>query len=150
MKTGVFVVLLGIAAVFSLPAQTAELIEAIGNESEISVGSAAYIAAASSSLVAPDASPRQALEALSDRGYSAGGYTEDDSVRLDHFAYMLMVAHEMSGGLMYGLFPGPRYAFREFEFERVLRGGGDPDDTLSGTRALRLTGRVLSIVEARG
>ncbi|MFW6387699.1 MAG: hypothetical protein ACOC0B_00350 [bacterium] len=150
MKTGVFVLLLGIAAVFSLPAQTAEIIETIGNESEISVGSAAYIAAASSNLIEPDASPRQALDALADRGYRAGGDAEDESVRLDRFAYMLMVAHDLPGGVMYSLFPGPRYAFREFEFERILRGGGNPGDPLSGTRALRLTGRVLSIVEARG
>ena len=150
MKPWVFVLLLGVVAVFSLPAQTAERIETIGNEAEVSVGSAAYIAAASASLIESDASPSQALEALADRGYRLDGSAEDDSVRLDHFAYMLMIAHDLSGGFMYTLFPGPRYAFREFEFERILRGGGNSGDPLSGTRALRLTGRVLSIVEARG
>jgi len=149
MRTKLIVVLLVLAGAVALFAQTAERIEQIGNEDQISAGSAAYLAAASAGLVNDDASPQQALEALVNLGFPSGIETSVPA-RLDQFAFMLMLAHNRPGGLMYSLLPGPRYAMRELEYQRILRGGGDPGDTLTGTRALRLTGRMLTIVEAEG
>ena len=149
MRTKLIVVLLVLAGAVALFAQTAERIEQIGNEDQISAGSAAYLAAASAGLVNDDASPQQALEALVNLGFPSGIETSVPA-RLDQFAFMLMLAHNRPGGLMYSLFPGPRYAFRELEFQRIIRGGGVPRATLTGTRALRLVGRMLTLAEAEG
>lgn len=149
MRIKVVVVLLVFMSALTLSAQTAERIERIGNEQHISVGSAAYVTAASAGIVDDTATAEEALDALVNLGFPT---VEETSVpaRLDQFAYMLMLAHNRPGGFMYSLLPGPRYAMRELEYERILRSGGDPGDPLSGNRALRLTGRMLTIVEAEG
>ncbi|MFP4510989.1 MAG: hypothetical protein ACLFNQ_12780 [Spirochaetaceae bacterium] len=149
MRTTLFVALLAVTSAFALLAQTAERIEQIGNEDQVSVGSAAFVVAASAGLVSDDATAAQALDVLENLGFPAG-VEPSVPARLDQFAYMLMLAFDRSGGIMYSLLPGPRYALRELDYERVLRGGGDPGDSLTGSRALRLTGRMLTIVEAEG
>ena len=141
---------MGLIVVLPAIGQTAERIEEVLAQDELRVGSAGYIAAASGGLVADDASAGEALAALAELGFPQDRVTEDDVVRLDQFAYMLMLAHGRAGGLLYAVLPGPRYAFRELRYERVIRGGGDPNDPLSGSRALRIVGRILDIVEAEG
>jgi hypothetical protein len=48
---------------------------------------------------------------------------------------------------MYALIPGPRYAYRELRYRRILEGRIDPAQRVSGERLLRLLNKVL---EERG
>lgn len=64
-------------------------------------------------------------------------------IRLDEFAFMLVRAFGFKGGIMYTLFPGPRYAYRELVYRRVLEGRLDPAQTVSGERLLYVLGRAL-------
>ena len=124
-------------------AQSGDRIDEILVQDELTVGSAAYLAAASAGLVGPDATEAESLSALGELGFPAGTVAIDDPVRLDHFSYMLMLAHRLSGGFMYAIAPGPRYAYREFRYQRVFRGGGDPRSAIDGSLAMRMTGRVV-------
>lgn len=128
-------------------AQSGERMDSIIDQVDVSAGEAAYLAAASAEIVDPEADNEEALDALTQRGLDPGRVSPDEAVTLGEFSYMLMLAHDLGGGFMYTLFPGPRYSFRELSFQRVIRGGGDPDHDLSGTRAIRLTGRVVSLAE---
>ena len=141
-----------LGALIASPAvsQTAERIDEILDQEELTAGAAAYIAAASGNVVSDSADGAEALNALADLGFPADAVSVDDPVRLDQFSYMLMLSHERSGGILYTLFPGPRYALRELEHERVVRGGGDPGDTLTGSRGLRLVGRLITVADAEG
>ena len=141
---------LGALIVSPAVAQTAERIDEILDQDELTVGAAAYIAAASGDVVPDSAGTEEALSALGELGFPADAVSADDPIRLDQFSYMLMLSHERSGGMLYTLFPGPRYALRELEHERVVRGGGDPGDTLTGSRGLRLVGRLITVADAEG
>ncbi|MFP4644637.1 MAG: hypothetical protein ACLFM0_09805 [Spirochaetales bacterium] len=141
-----------VGALIAVPAvsQTADRIDEVLDHDELTAGDAAYIAAASGSLVADTADAEEALAALSEAGFPADAVAADEPVRLDEFAYMLMLSHERPGGLFYTLFPGPRYAFRELEYERVIRGGGDPNDTITPSRGINLVTRLTNITDAEG
>lgn len=125
--------------------QTAEKLDPILDAERLTAGQAAYIAAASSGLIDGNESNSEALQALVERGLSGDTDSGDRTVRLDEFARMLMLSFDRDGGLLYKLFPGPRYALRELEFERVVQGGGDPAQPVSGQRAIRLSGRLRQI-----
>jgi hypothetical protein len=75
------------------------------------------------------------------------GAERGDPVRLDELAFMLARAFELRGGILYTLIPGPRYAYRELRYRRILEGRIDPAQTVSGERLLHLLGRIL---ERRG
>ena len=128
-------------------AQTAETLEQITEREQITVGQAAYIAAASAGVIGETESEQAALAALFDSGSDGAASRQDHPVTLAMYSHMLMTAFERDGGLLYSLFPGPRYALRELEFERVIQGGGDPGDTVSGRRALQFASRLRSIAE---
>ncbi len=133
------------AAAFSF-GQTAERLERISERDQITVGEAAYIAAASGGLISETDSEATAFDALFEADESPA-VAADERVSLGLYAHMLMTAFERDGGLLYSLFPGPRYAFRELEFERVIQGGGDPGDSVDGRRALQMVTRMRAIAE---
>jgi hypothetical protein len=70
---------------------------------------------------------------------------ESEPVRLDEFAFLLARAFGLKGGIMYTLFPGPRYAYRELVYRGILEGRVDPAQTLSGERLLYVMGRALEL-----
>jgi hypothetical protein len=50
----------------------------------------------------------------------------------------------MKGGMMYAIFPGPRYAYRSMVSRNFIQGAADPAMTVNGNRFLLILGRVLS------
>jgi hypothetical protein len=58
-----------------------------------------------------------------------------------------MKAFALKGGILYSLFPLPRYACRELVYLRIIQGGLDPDERLDGRAFLQILGRVLSYTE---
>ena len=148
--SAVISVLIALTAVSTIASQTPERIDELLDADSLDRGEAAYIAAASAGVVEADASNDAALDALVERGFSSDRAEEPQvAARLDEFSHMSMLAHDISGGFMYSLFPGPRYAYRELRHEGVFSRGGDPATQVSGAYALRTVGRLLSITEAR-
>jgi hypothetical protein len=62
---------------------------------------------------------------------------------LGEYAYILMKAFHMQGGIMYSIFPGPRYASRELAFLEMIPGSASSGRTLSGEEVIRILGNVL-------
>jgi hypothetical protein len=54
-----------------------------------------------------------------------------------------MQAFEIKGGVMYRIFPGPRYAGRELSYLGLIRGNGSPTRTFDGDEAIGILGRLL-------
>jgi hypothetical protein len=65
-------------------------------------------------------------------------------IRMGELSYLVMKSFGLSGGFMYALFPGPRYAYRALAWRRILPGGADPARSLSGEELLYITGTVLT------
>ena len=55
-----------------------------------------------------------------------------------------MKAFNLGGGLMYTLFPGPRYAYRELTFLNLLSSKGGPYREVSGLEVVNTLSRVLN------
>lgn len=66
----------------------------------------------------------------------------DQPIRFGEFSYLLMQAFELSGGVMYRLAPGPRYAAREVVYRGHTRGTQAAGRFLSGDEVLRIVGSV--------
>jgi hypothetical protein len=87
-----------------------------------------------------------AWEAALGRGWvkgEAGG-----ALRLREAAFLVAGAFGLKGGLMYSLLPGPRYAYRELLYRKIIQGRADGNFTVSGERLLRIIGRVLDYTGA--
>jgi hypothetical protein len=72
----------------------------------------------------------------------------DRALRLKEAAFLVMGAFGIKGGFRYTLFPGPRYAYRELLYHKIIQGRSDEGFTLSGERLLGIIGRALAFTGA--
>ena len=124
-------------------AQPGELLESLLLEEEASFGSSAYVVLVSAELIPEDSSPAEAALFLHEQGWKKLDKNADDTIRLGEFSFMILKAFGWKGGIMYSVFPGPRYASRELTFQKIFRKREEPGRTLSGEEVLRYLGRVL-------
>jgi hypothetical protein len=82
-----------------------------------------------------------AWRAARERGWAAG--EADRVLRLKEAAFLAAGAFGLKGGLLYTLFPGPRYAYRELLHLRLIQGRSDGNAPVSGERLLQIIGQVL-------
>ena len=78
-----------------------------------------------------------ALGKASELGLFYSGKTAETPVRVDELSYMLMTSLSLKGGLMYGIFPGFRYAYREMVYKKIVDGSGGPSRIVSGDEVMR-------------
>ena len=141
-----FVLILVILAAHAT-AQSNEMIDAILAQETASVGSAAYIALAAGELINDDTSPDRAVVVAREAGWLPAEADPGDDATFGQLAFLLMQATEVEGGLMYRIFPGPRYAAREFVYKGWSPERRGPKDPVSGQFLLRVTGNFLDSVE---
>jgi hypothetical protein len=55
-----------------------------------------------------------------------------------------MRSFDLKGGILYTLFPGPRYANREMVYLRLVQGRTDPQRFVDGGTFLQILGRTLT------
>jgi hypothetical protein len=128
-------------------AQSNEFIDQVLTKKQLDTASAAYLALAASGLADPGMSTDQALSALGQRGWNVKLSSPAAPVTLGQYSYLLMRAFNISGGLFYRAFPGPRYAERELAYRGFITDRANPYRTLSGEEALRILGAVLASKE---
>jgi hypothetical protein len=128
------------AAVFG---QTAERLDAVLAAERVSFAQAAAVLLPAAGLADPEAGEEEIL-ALARQWFPRGAAAENP-VSLDRLSYMAMKSFGLSGGFMYALFPGPRYAYRAMAWRRLLPPRADPRRTLSGEELLYITGRLLAL-----
>ncbi len=123
----------------------------------IPAGAAAFSGSDMDALLEMDALTRGAAsrlvaEAARSAGAAAGAAAKfetpaedsgEEPVSLGTYSHMLMEAFDISGGIMYSLFPSGRYASRELGFRGYIRGDSGAYRTVSGQEALGILGRVL-------
>jgi hypothetical protein len=144
-----------IAVYFCAPAmngtlfgQSAEAMDDILEAEHISFGQASYLLLVAREELDADADFSTAADLMTERLPSAVGRGYADGMSLGGFSYLLMEFYGRPGGLMYGFFPGPRYAVRQLAFDEVIQGRAYPNTPLSGERALRILERFLYLFES--
>ncbi|MDR0720741.1 MAG: hypothetical protein LBF78_13985 [Treponema sp.] len=123
--------------------QTAAEIEGILDTEEITYTQAAYFTLASAPGTPPTSQAGAFVLAL-ERGWLPKNAEPDSSVKLRNLSLLIMKAFDLEGGLMYTLFPGPRYSYREMTRRGFIEGRVYPGFAVSGERFLQILGNVLS------
>jgi hypothetical protein len=144
MKKNFFV--LSALLVFSLmplAAQTAAELERILALPELSYGEAARFVLGAAGLTAADNSTEAAYHFAMDNNWLPKKAVEADLVTLGGLSLLVMKALDIKGGFMYALFPGPRYAYRELAYRKIITGRAYSTLPVSGERFLRILSRAL-------
>lgn len=123
--------------------QSNELLDALFEESATTLGQAAYLVLTAAGLLAEEATPAEAATALAGQGWIVPQRPAQEPLTLGEYSHLLMQAFQLEGGLMYRLFPGPRYAGRELAYLRLIRGDTSPYRSFSGEEAIGILGRLL-------
>jgi hypothetical protein len=134
-----------VAALCAVPVfgQTAEKLDAVLASERVSFGRAAGIILPAAGLLPPDATDGAAFAAAGE--WLPRRADSNAPIRLGELSRLAMGAFGLSGGVLYRLFPGPRYAYRAMAWRRLLPPDADPGQTVSGEELLYITGRLLSL-----
>lgn len=85
-----------------------------------------------------------AFEKARSSGWIPPRASADSPITLSSLSFLIMSAYNMRGGLMYAMFPGPRYAYRSMVSRSFIQGPSDPSMTVNGQRFLLILERVLT------
>ena len=141
MKNVILVMLLGAAA--GLYAQSAKEVDLLLSDPRVSYARAARYILPAAGILSASASESDAFKAALEQGWLPDGADPAAPIRLDESAYLILRAFSLEGGLMYRLFPGPRYAYRELVYRQFIQGRRDPAQPVPGERLVRILGRAL-------
>lgn len=141
-------VALSALAVGSASALTNEFVDRILESESLTWGDAVLLVLTGARIVPDGATIEDAIAARELQDWNLGRYTVETPVTLGAYAYLLMQAFRLDGGMMYRIAPGPRYAFRELRYRDFIERPAAPFWTVSGERAVQVLERVLASEEA--
>lgn len=149
MKAHVAVVLLGVFALAAAPlhAQSNVILDRILADDDLVYGSAAYLLMLASGAVSDEATMSLAVTELNRSGLGLDDRGAGDTITLGEYALLTMRVFSIPGGIAWSVYPSPRYAARELEYRGIIQGQVYPRMKLSGERAMRILGRVLTMRE---
>jgi hypothetical protein len=84
------------------------------------------------------------MEALKQQDWGIKVPEQPTDISLGQYAYLIMKAFNIPGGLMYRLMPGSRYAAREIAYLGFVTENPSPYRSISGQEAMQILNNVLS------
>ena len=134
---------------FQLYSQSNEVIDALLEQKEASIGSAAYIVLSAAGLLSDDTGIEDAFLALKEQKWIKikEEKTPNSPVKLGEFSFILMKAFDIKGGILYSIFPGTRYAAKELACLGFIDGDKSPYRYVSGEEVLQMLGSILDLKE---
>lgn len=128
-------------------AQSNEIIDSLLSEKYADYGKAAYLTLSAANLVdrnaIADNAAREALSFLKGSGWKLKIKSPDEKINLGEYCLLVMKSFKMQGGVMYFVFPSPRYASRELYSLGFIDGSKDPYRKISGEEAVSILQRVM-------
>lgn len=139
----VLIVALLPACTTGLWAQSDTVMDTLLAEKSASFGEAVYLVMTAMNAVPDTASVEDAVTAAGQQSWRLPKADAASPITLGQYSFLLMQAFHVRGGLMYSLFPGPRYAARELAFRKLIAGDASPYRAVSGTEAVQILGSLL-------
>jgi len=130
---------------FYMYSQSNDQIDVLLDEPQARLDSTAYIVLSAGKIIEESTDVATAFAKAAEIGLFHSGEKAETPVRADEFSYMLMRSLSLKGGLMYMFFPGPRYAYREMVYRKVLSGTGGPSRIVSGDEVVRSLSAALDL-----
>ena len=132
--------------VFSIHAQSADAITEILDADTVTVGQVCYLSAVEQGLMSERDSFENAVLALVENGQIKPGLHKDDVIPAVNIAFILSQMWEIKGGVMFKITKGsPRYAFKQFKADGVIKPNIEPGDYISGSEFLNIYNACLSV-----
>jgi hypothetical protein len=139
LVTALFILLPGL-----LYGQTAADMDELLDAGEISWAQACRFVLPAAGVLEENAPAPAAFAAARDNGWLPKTAAQDGPVNLGGLSFLIMQAFSIEGSVLYTLFPGPRYAYRQLDYLGLIPGLRDPALKVSGERFLQILGRVLN------
>ncbi|HON88620.1 MAG TPA: hypothetical protein PK025_08350 [Spirochaetales bacterium] len=133
-----FLVVVYVIVLYQLFAQSAVFLDEILSSKQITFSQAAYLVFVGNGEYQDTVQQKVALEEALKRKWIKQTGNPDNPITVAQFAYLVMRAFGINGGLMYTLFPGPRYGFRELVYKGLIPRTIDPQAYVDGALALRI------------
>jgi hypothetical protein len=124
-------------------AQSNKIVDDLLLETTASYGNASYMVLTAAGLIPESAEEEDALAEAVKRGYNPKGKGIYSPISLGEYSHMLMQVFDIGGGIMYSIFPSPRYASRELGFKGYIKRDFGAYRNVSGREAIQILGRIL-------
>ena len=144
-----FCLVLWCGAAPALSAQSNQLIDDLLAEEQATFGKSIHLVLQAAGVIDEQSAVIEAIDALADKHWNVELKPAWEPIQLGEYAYILMRAFHIQGGIMYSIFPGPRYASKELAFMGIIPEKESPGRTVSGEEVLRILGRILEVQEER-
>ena len=144
-----FSAVLAVLLVFSvsmLYSQSNDRIDELLLQSQAHQDSTAYIVLAAGGHITESDGLDAAFAKAIELGVANSASSPDSPVRVDELSFMLMKSLSLKGGLLYSIFPGKRYAYRELVFHKAVNGSGGPGRLVTGEEVMRSLGYASRLV----
>lgn len=113
------------------------------SQKSASFGEAVYLVMTATGRVSDSASIGEAIAALRTAHWGVRLEESNAPLTLGEFALLVMRGFDLQGGIMYRLFPGPRYAARELVYRKAIYGDPSPYRKVSGAEIVQILGNVM-------
>ena len=129
---------------WNLFGQSNSVIDTLLGESAADFGNSAYMVLTGAGLLDEGSDVSEGLKIFAEGKWNAlAGKRAEDPLTLGEYSFLITGAFDIQGGLMYRLFPGPRYAVRELKYLGIIDRDADPSVPVSGEDVIRILGYVL-------
>ncbi len=113
------------------------VIDSILAQKAISWQNAAWLVGRATQLLDDSATPADAVAKAVSAGWGPASRAPDAPLDLRSYSFTLVKALALPHGLLFQIFPGPRYALRELVFRKIVPVTLPPDMPVSGEEAMR-------------
>jgi outer membrane protein OmpA-like peptidoglycan-associated protein len=127
-----------------LHGQTAAELDELLDTPEITWAQACRFVLPASGALEADTAPEAAFDAARERGWLPRRAAAEKALNLGELSFLIVQSFSIKSSFLYALFPGPRYAYRQLDYLRLIPGSRDPGMRVSGERLLQILGKVLA------
>ena len=132
-----------VLVILPLSAQSNALMDRLLDEEKAQFGDVVYMTMVAAKLLPETASPAEALQAMYQQNWKVETLRGDAPIPLGTYSLLLMKAFKFKGGILYTLFPGPRYACRELGYMKIIPKDVLMNRSVTGEEAVRMLGKVM-------
>ncbi|MGI5100981.1 hypothetical protein [Treponema vincentii] len=124
--------------------QSAERVDKILETEQATFGQAAYLIQTALNDSSDELDFNTAFDRFKNENQNLipDSVTAEEAISAKTYAFLLMKAFNVKGGMMYRIYPCPRYAYRDLRYLGVIQANSDPDAPLAGSAMLQILGRI--------
>jgi len=124
--------------------QSNRLIDRLLEQEQASFSHTLYLVQTAAGMAKEERAPTELTEELDAAEWHVPAAKAEAPITFGEYSQLLMHAFDVRGGIMYRLFPGPRYAAREIEELGFPRGSGVPGRTVTGDEVVDILRQLLA------